>query len=125
VRAATEGEEHELQLLRYRRHDDRAFLYAFDLIERDGDDLRRESIEKRKTNLARLLARAADGVRLNEHMEGEDTEVVFHHACQLGCEGIVSKRKGSGYRSGRSWDWIKMKDPASEAVGRERRRIGK
>jgi hypothetical protein len=44
---------------------------------------------------------------------------VFAHACQLGLEGIVSKRKTSTYRSGRSPDWLKSKNPASEAVRRE------
>jgi ATP-dependent DNA ligase len=58
-------------------------------------------------------------LRLNEHLEHEDGEVVFRHACQLGFEGIVSKRKGSPYRSGRSPDWLKMKNPHAPAVKRE------
>jgi ATP-dependent DNA ligase len=41
------------------------------------------------------------------------------HACKLGLEGIVSKRKGSPYRSGRSSDWLKSKNPDCEAVRRE------
>jgi len=44
---------------------------------------------------------------------------VFAHACKMGPEGIVSKRKASLYRSGRSPDWLKMKNPACEAVRRE------
>jgi ATP-dependent DNA ligase len=40
----------------------------------------------------------------------------------MGLEGIVSKRKDSNYRSGRSPDWLKMKNPACEAVQREARR---
>ena len=44
---------------------------------------------------------------------------MFTHACKLGCEGIVSKRKGSHYQSGRSRHWLKSKNPASEAVRRE------
>jgi len=44
---------------------------------------------------------------------------VFAHACKMGPEGIVSKRKTSTYRSGRSPDWLKMKNPAREAVRRE------
>jgi bifunctional non-homologous end joining protein LigD len=48
-----------------------------------------------------VLAKAAAGLRLNEHIEG-DGPTVFAHACKLGLEGIVSKRKGSTYRSGRS-----------------------
>jgi ATP-dependent DNA ligase len=55
---------------------------------------------------------------LNEHLEGEGG-TVFRHACKLGLEGIVSKRKGSPYRSGRSPDWLKMKNPAHAAVTRE------
>jgi ATP-dependent DNA ligase len=37
----------------------------------------------------------------------------------LGCEVIVSKRKGSRYRPGRSRDWVKMKNPDAPAVKRE------
>jgi bifunctional non-homologous end joining protein LigD len=105
--------------IRYRRHDASVFLYAFDLIEVNGDDLRREPLEVRKATLASVLARAASGLRLNQHLEHDDGETVFQHACKLGLEGIVSKRKGSPYRSGRSPDWLKMKNPACEAVRRE------
>jgi hypothetical protein len=49
----------------------------------------------------------------------EPGDVVFKHACALGCEGIVSKRRGSRYRSGHSRDWIKTKNPAAPAVRRE------
>ena len=104
--------------IRYRRFDDRVFLYAFDLIELNGDDMRREPFETRKATLASLLKRAAPGLRLNEHIEA-DGPTVFAHACKMGLEGIVSKRKASPYRSGRSPDWIKSKTPAWEAVRRE------
>jgi ATP-dependent DNA ligase len=59
------------------------------------------------------------GVRLNEHLEHDDSEAVFRHACKMGLEGIVSKRLGSRYRSGRSPDWLKFKNPAAPAVKRE------
>ena len=52
------------------------------------------------------------------HIEG-DGPTVFAHACKLGLEGIVSKRKDSAYRSGRSPDWLKMKNPSAPAVKRE------
>ncbi len=55
---------------------------------------------------------------LNKHYE-EDGAIVFREACRLGCEGIVSKRLGSPYRSGRSKDWIKIKNPRAPAVRRE------
>jgi hypothetical protein len=41
------------------------------------------------------------------------------YACKLGLEGIVSKRLGSLYRSGRSRDWIKLTKPNAPAVKRE------
>src|SRR6266849_3629314 len=97
--------------IRYRHHDGEVFLYAFDLIELDGDDLRRDPLDVRKATLASVLRRAAPGLRLNEHIEG-DGPTVFAHACKLGLEGIVSKRKDSNYRSGRSPHWIKSKNPA-------------
>ena len=103
----------------YRRHDGSVFLYAFDLIELDGDDLRREPLAVRKATLASLLSRAAPGLRWNGHLEEEDGPLVFAHACKMGLEGIVSKRKDSRYRSGRSLDWIKSKNPDAPAVRRE------
>jgi ATP-dependent DNA ligase len=94
------------------------FLYAFDLIELNGDELRRDPLEVRKATLASIVAKASPGIRFNEHMEG-DGETVFRHACKLGLEGIVSKRKDSAYRSGCSLNWLKMKIPTAPAVTRE------
>jgi hypothetical protein len=58
-------------------------------------------------------------VRLNEHLEHDCGLTVFQHACKIGLEGIVSKRLGSRYRSGRSPDWLKFKNPHAPAVRRE------
>jgi ATP-dependent DNA ligase len=104
--------------LRYRRQDARVFLFAFDLLELNGQDLRREPLETRKATLASLLRGSLPGLRLNEHLT-HDGESVFRHACKMGLEGIVSKRLGSRYRSGRSKDWLKFKNPAAPAVKRE------
>jgi hypothetical protein len=82
-----------------------------------GDDLRREPLDVRKATLRSLLVKVGPGLRWNEHIEG-DGETIFSHACKLGLEGIVSKRKDSPYRSGRSPDWLKMKNPAAAAVRR-------
>jgi bifunctional non-homologous end joining protein LigD len=102
-----------------RKHDARdVFLYAFDLLELDGVDLRREPIEVRKATLAGVLRGSGVGLQLNEHFH-EAGNVIFRHACQLGCEGIVSKQLGSRYRSGRIRDWIKSKNPAAAALKRE------
>ena len=49
--------------------------------------------------LTELLHGSNLSIVLNEHFK-EDGALVFNAACQLGCEGIVSKRLGSIYRSG-------------------------
>jgi bifunctional non-homologous end joining protein LigD len=64
--------------IRHRRHDGDVFLYAFDLIEFDGDDLRREPIERRKVLLIRLLTKASVGLQVNDHIV-EPGDVVFRH----------------------------------------------
>jgi bifunctional non-homologous end joining protein LigD len=118
------------ELLRYRRHDHTAALCAFDLIELNGNDLRRTTIEQRKAALAKLLLRQTDGIAFNQHYDG-DGAIIFKRACALGCEGIVSKQLGSPYRSGHTDHWVKIKNPAAPAVRREaeegwgRRRYGR
>ena len=102
-----------------RKHDARAvFLFAFDLLELDGVDLRREPIETRKATLASLLRGIRAGLHLNEHFI-HSGDVVFRHACKMGLEGIVSKRLGSPYVSGRTRNWLKFKNPNAPAVKRE------
>jgi bifunctional non-homologous end joining protein LigD len=96
-----------------------AMLYAFDLLELNGGDLRPLPLVDRKARLAKLLARASAGIVYNEHTD-EDGAVVFRHACKLGFEGIVSKRLTAPYRSGASRDWIKVKNPDSPAMVRAR-----
>jgi ATP-dependent DNA ligase len=98
-------------------------LCAFDLLELDGRDLRREPIERRKALLAELLKGSHSSIVLNQYYE-EEGEIVFREACKLGCEGIVSKRLGSIYRRGRSPLWVKVKNPNAPAVKREAERIG-
>src|SRR5262249_17586334 len=107
------------ELLRGRRHDRQVALCAFDLLELDGRDLGSTPLEDSKRALARLLGKPrAPGIMLNATFE-EPGDIVFKHACALGCEGIVSKRLGSPYRSGRSRHWVKSKNPAAPAVKRE------
>jgi bifunctional non-homologous end joining protein LigD len=65
-----------------------------------------------------LRERSHLSIVLNEHF-AEDGAIVFREACKLGCEGIVSKRFGSPYRSGRSPHWVKVKNPKAPAVKRE------
>jgi bifunctional non-homologous end joining protein LigD len=106
------------ELLRSWRHDGAAVLCAFDVIELDGKDLRWLPIETRKRALANLLVREREGIVFNQHYDG-DGVIIFKQACALGCEGIVSKRLGSHYRSGRVDHWLKIKNPAAPAAKRE------
>jgi bifunctional non-homologous end joining protein LigD len=53
-------------------------------------------------------------VAYSEEILKEDGEALFRHACRLGLEGIISKRRGSPYRSGRSLTWGKIKCPDYE-----------
>jgi bifunctional non-homologous end joining protein LigD len=96
-----------------------AILYAFDLIECDGEDLRNLPFLGRKAALAGLLRDAEARILLNEHI-AEDGAIVFAHACRLGAEGIVSKTVDGTYRSGLCRVWIKVRNPASIAAQRER-----
>jgi bifunctional non-homologous end joining protein LigD len=100
------------------RRGNAATLCAFDLIEINGQDLRRQPIEDRKLVLKELFRSARPGIAYNRHCDVEGG-IVFHHAGKLGCEGIVSKRLGSPYTSGRVDDWLKIKNPAAPAVRRQ------
>jgi bifunctional non-homologous end joining protein LigD len=94
------------------------FLYAFDLLELDGCDLRLEPWSDRRWKLARLLRGAGHGIQLSDHMESADGDAAFRHVCAMGLEGIVAKRRDRPYRSGRSPDWIKVKNPDAPAATR-------
>jgi len=109
----------DFNALRSRRRDREAVLFAFDLIEHEGDDLRELPLIDRKRRLAKLLGKANHAIRFNEHL-AHDGATVFDHACRMGLEGIVSKRLDAPYRSGPSKTWLKSKNPLSEAVRRER-----
>ena len=104
-------------LIRGHRPSAAAVLCAFDLLELDGEDLRREPIETRKSTLRSLLRSKHAGIVFNAHFIA-DGAIVYRQACALGCEGIVSKRLGSPYRSGRADCWVKVKNPAAPAVTR-------
>jgi bifunctional non-homologous end joining protein LigD len=91
---------------------------AFDLLELNGEDLRRQPIEERKWRLANLLDGSHLSLVLYQHYD-EDGAIVYREACKLDCEGIVSKRLGSMYRRGRSPHWIKVENPNAPAVKRE------
>ena len=109
----------DFHALRKRRRGSEAVLFAFDLIEHDGDDLRDLPLIERKRRLNKLIGRAKHAIRFTEHLAG-DGPTVFSHVCRMGPEGIVSKRTDAPYRSGPSKTWLKSKNPSSDAVRRER-----
>ena len=110
----------DFRALRSRRRGNEAVLFAFDLIGHDGDDLCELPLIERKRRLVRLIGKAKlRAIRFVEHLVG-DGPTVFRHVCDMGLVGIVSKRTGAPYRSGPSKTWLKSKNPASEAVRRER-----
>ena len=109
----------DFNALRSQGRNHEALLYAFDLIAHDGDDLRGVALIDRKQRLAELLSRDQQVIQFVEHL-AHDGATVFDHACRMGLEGIVSKRTDAPYRGGPSKVWLKSKNPASEAVRRER-----
>ncbi len=80
-------------------------------------------IEIENENCTIIIVRPTTGGPKRRHLE-MTARPYFNHACKMGLEGIMSKRKDSTYCSGRSPDWLKMKNPACEALRRRRKRIG-
>ena len=86
-------------------------FFAFDLLYLDGEDLRQDPLRERKARLAAVLAGrrpSPAAIRYVEHFSSDGAEV-FQSARDLGLEGIVSKKAGAPYRSGRSESWTKAK----------------
>ena len=86
---------------------------VFDLLYLDGYDLTEVELERRKRLLRDLFASRnvlnhRGPIRYVHHFEGKG-EALFDEVCQLGLEGIMSKRRASHYRSGRTTDWLKIK----------------
>jgi bifunctional non-homologous end joining protein LigD len=107
----------DFKLLIGKRRYGSAQLYAFDLLELDGEDLRGEPIERRKEALRQLLGQDRAGLLTSNPIDAP-ADVAFKHICQLGFEGIVSKRLGSRYESGRSSLWLKTINPNAPALQR-------
>ena len=109
----------DFNALHSRKHDDEVQLYAFDILALDGDDLRNLPLSMRKTNLARLLARRPDGIFVAPFEQGEIGPELFRAACDMGLEGLVSKRRDRPYQAGRSKHWIKVKNrqPSGDEPG--------
>ena len=98
LRAAIEGAPHRL------------VMFAFDLLWFDGNDLRRLPLIERREKLRDLLPNDQRcAIQYSEHWEGSGA-ALFKKACEMGLEGIVSKRVHSSYKSGPSKYWLKTKN---------------
>ena len=108
----------DFNALHSRKHDHEVQLYAFDILALDGEDLRGVPLSARKASLARLLTRRPDGIFVAPFETGEIGPDLFRAACNMGLEGMVSKRSDRPYRAGRSKDWIKVKNRRHPAMSR-------
>jgi bifunctional non-homologous end joining protein LigD len=99
----------DFEALLTKRGGERA-AYAFDLMRLNGQDIRLQPLEDRRKALSQLVA-GVENILFSEAIEAEGA-LVFAKACEMGLEGIVSKRAGSLYRSGTSRQWQKCKNPA-------------
>jgi bifunctional non-homologous end joining protein LigD len=82
---------------------------VFDLLWLGGEDLRGEPLEARREKLEGALERAKPPLSLASAVEVTDLASVMRTVCGQGLEGLIAKRKGSRYVTGRSRDWLKLK----------------
>ncbi|WP_322596939.1 MULTISPECIES: DNA ligase [Bradyrhizobium] len=108
----------DFNALHSRRHDEEVQLYAFDVLALGGKDLQQLPLSMRKTNLARLLRGGPDGMFIAPWEPGAIGPDLFRHACHMGLEGIVSKRRDRRFIAGRPREWIKVKNRQHPAFAR-------
>jgi bifunctional non-homologous end joining protein LigD len=104
--------------LHSRQHDDEIQLYAFDALALDSEDLRKLPLHLRKTNLTITCPSTGSEFFVSEFERSEIGPDLFRHACKFGLEGMVSKRRDSAYRAGRSPSWVKVKSRSHPALQR-------
>jgi bifunctional non-homologous end joining protein LigD len=86
------GKDGKSDFDRLHAHDHQIFLYAFDLLELNGEDYRQHPLEKRKAKSEKIPART-QGMRFSEHLD-DDGESIFEQACKMGLEGIALQAAG-------------------------------
>jgi bifunctional non-homologous end joining protein LigD len=106
------------ELIRSWDTDASVFLWAFDLIELNGQDMRREPLEMRKATLEGMLSREDGGICFNEHISG-DGETRFPACLQTRSGRHRLQAQGLALYRGRTLHWIKTKNPQAPAVKRE------
>jgi len=83
-------------------------LFAFDLLELDGEDIAALPNIQRKERLRPVIQGADARIQFAEHILGAG-EQLFSTMCREGYEGIVSKLADAPYRGQRSRNWLKVK----------------
>jgi ATP-dependent DNA ligase len=120
------GAAHFYQLMAQMRtsHPDESHLMylVFDLIHQDGVDLRSLTLTERKRDLTRLCRNARNPF-LKQVETFSDGEVLFDYCNRFGFEGVVSKQRTSGYTSGASRHWVKVKCPDWKRANAHRHRL--
>jgi bifunctional non-homologous end joining protein LigD len=96
------------------KHNEEVQLSAFDMLASDGDDMRQLPLSMRKANLARLLARRAEGIFAAPFEQGEIGPDLFRKACEFGLEGLVSKHRDRPYPP----YWVKVENRTHPAMSR-------
>lgn len=81
--------------------------YMFDLLHLNGEDLTKEALIDRKAQLVTILEKANAPLHFSEHLESSPD--LLAKACEIGAEGLVSKKKDSLYHGRRTNDWVKSK----------------
>jgi bifunctional non-homologous end joining protein LigD len=87
---------------------------AFDLLYFDGHDPTGTELSVRRHLLEDFLDGATGAIQLSDEVHC-DGDVLLAHACSMGLEGIIAKRRDQPYRSGRTGDWLKIKCVESES----------
>ena len=88
-------------LIHSKQYDREVSLVAFDLLELDGDDVRKRPLLDRKARLAKLIAKARGGIEFGEHIEGAGADI-FRTACSLGPRGHGGEAVPIAFRSDRT-----------------------
>jgi len=84
-------------------------FYAFDLLRLNGKDLQNLPIEERKAKLEELLKKPPGVIRYSVSLTNK-IEELLSRAQELGLEGLIGKRSGSRYETGRrTGAWVKIK----------------
>ena len=83
-------------------------FFVFDLLHMNGRNTRGLPLRERKQLLHGFIDGEGHEVRMSDDLSGDGAQI-FHAACELHAEGIISKRADGEYSSGRSTQWVKSK----------------